>query len=137
MPIFNINISFPTNTLWYVSPFNLPCPSQTISPPTLPSGYIPALEARAIISLQMGYFQGALLDIDAAVRLSPSTAVLLVERGVVHQYMGDIVNAMRDYQRAAQQDPTCSLAHYNMGNVILQQRLFDQVTLAPKIYVLM
>ena len=75
----------------------------------------------------MGHFQGALLDIDAAVRLSPDTAVLRVERGVVHQYMGDIVNAMHDYQRAAQLDPSCSLAHYNMGNVLLQQRLFNQV----------
>jgi Tfp pilus assembly protein PilF len=46
---------------------------------------------------------------------------------VVHQFIGDLVNAMRDYQRAASIQPDYSLAHFNIGNVLFQQRHFKQV----------
>lgn len=52
---------------------------------------------------------------------------MLTNRGVIHQFMGDIVNAMRDYQRAVALEPDYSLAHFNIGNVLFQQRHFKQV----------
>lgn len=95
--------------------------------------YIPALEARAIISLQNSNTFGSLLDINRAISLKP-TAQLLTERGVIHQYMKDMYNAVRDYERAIQLDPHQPLALYNMGNALLQQRLYIQaITMYSKV----
>ena len=41
--------------------------------------------------------------------------------------MGDVVSAMNDYSEAVKVDPTYSLAHFNMGNILFQQRHFKQV----------
>lgn len=54
------------------------------------------------------------------------TAMLYTNRGVVNQFMGDIVSAMNDYQAAIRLDRTHVLAHFNVGNVLFHQRLFDQ-----------
>ncbi len=54
-------------------------------------------------------------------------ALLLVNRGVIHQFMGDVVNAMNDYQEAVIIEPSYSLAHFNIGNILFQQRHFKQV----------
>ena len=55
------------------------------------------------------------------------SAALLTNRGVIHQFMGDLVNAMRDYQKAVSVQSDYSLAHFNIGNVLFQQRHFKQV----------
>lgn len=54
------------------------------------------------------------------------TATLLTNRGVVSQFMGDVVSAMNDYEYALKLDPSHVLAHFNTGNVLFHQRLFDQ-----------
>ena len=41
--------------------------------------------------------------------------------------MGDIVNAMRDYQSAIKKDPSYSLAYYNAANLYFGHRQFQQV----------
>ena len=41
--------------------------------------------------------------------------------------MGDIVSAMNDYQEAVKVDPQYTLAHFNVGNILFQQRHFRQV----------
>ena len=87
--------------------------------------YVPALEARAIISLQNMNTFGSLLDINRAIQLEPS-AKLYTERGVIHHYMKDVYNAVKDFERAISMDPNLSMAHYNMGNVLLQQKLYRQ-----------
>jgi len=46
--------------------------------------FVPALEGRAIVNLQMGDTFAALLDINAAVSIEP-TAELLTNRGIIHQ----------------------------------------------------
>ena len=55
------------------------------------------------------------------------SALLLTNRGVIHQFMGDVVSAMTDYSEAVKVDPVYSLAHFNMGNILFQQRHFKQV----------
>ena len=40
--------------------------------------------------------------------------------------MGNIISAMNDYQHALKIDHTYALAHFNIGNVLFHQRLFDQ-----------
>ena len=45
------------------------------------------------------------------------------------QFMGDFVNAIRDYQAAVKTDPSYALAYYNAANVYFRQRQFQQVSL--------
>lgn len=44
------------------------------------------------------------------------------------QFMGDFVNAIRDYQAAIKTDPSYALAYYNAANVYFRQRQFKQVS---------
>ena len=44
------------------------------------------------------------------------------------QFMGDFVNAIRDYQAAVKTDPSYALAYYNAANVYFRQRQFQQVS---------
>lgn len=81
------------------------------------------LAARGVISLQMGYLDGAMQDLSHSIGDMPC-ADTLTNRGVVHCFLGDVPSAMSDYQRALTFDPTYSLAHFNIGNVLLSQRHF-------------
>lgn len=47
---------------------------------------------------------------------------------VSFQFMGDFVNAIRDYQAAVKTDPSYGLAYYNAANVYFRQRQFQQVS---------
>ncbi|KAK3699161.1 hypothetical protein QZH41_011884 [Actinostola sp. cb2023] len=85
----------------------------------------PALEGRAVVNLQMTNTFGALVDLNDAIKIS-KTAELLNNRGVVHQYMNDYVNAVRDYQSAIRHDPSYALSYYNAGNIYFKQRQFKQ-----------
>ena len=44
------------------------------------------------------------------------------------QFMGDFVNAIRDYQAAVKTDPSYALAYYNAANIYFRQRQFQQVS---------
>lgn len=68
---------------------------------------------------------GALLDMSQAVSIEP-TPLYYTERGTIHYYTGDSLNAVRDFEKALQLDPSFSLALYNLGNILLQQRLYSQ-----------
>ncbi|XP_065910074.1 uncharacterized protein [Dysidea avara] len=87
--------------------------------------YVPALEGRAVVSLQMGNLFGSLLDITAAIKISPS-AELYTNRGVIHQFMGKGVDAMRDYEMALKYNRKYGLAFFNIGNVLFHHRQFQQ-----------
>lgn len=54
------------------------------------------------------------------------SATLLTNRGVVNEFMDDIISAMNDYKSAIRLDPKCVLAHFNIGNALFRQRLFEQ-----------
>ncbi|XP_014672870.1 PREDICTED: uncharacterized protein LOC106813278 [Priapulus caudatus] len=92
---------------------------------SLDPGYAPALEARAVVCLQMSNKFAALQDMNTAVHLSPSPAHLS-NRGVIQQSIGDMRNAVEDFQAAVRKDPTHALAHYNLGNVYLSNRQYKQ-----------
>uniref|UniRef100_A0A8C5QLP0 Tetratricopeptide repeat domain 6 n=1 Tax=Leptobrachium leishanense TaxID=445787 RepID=A0A8C5QLP0_9ANUR len=82
-------------------------------------------EGRSIVNLQMGNTFAALQDMNAAIKLG-ITADLLTNRGVIHQFMGKLPNAMKDYQAAITADPTYSLAYFNAANLYLHNRQFSQ-----------
>ncbi|XP_056402744.1 tetratricopeptide repeat protein 6 [Hyla sarda] len=82
-------------------------------------------EGRAIVNLQMGDTFAALQDMNAALKLGV-TAHLLTNRGVIHQFMGKLPNAMRDYQSAIAANSKYSLAYFNAANLYLHNRQFSQ-----------
>ncbi|XP_018419983.1 PREDICTED: tetratricopeptide repeat protein 6 [Nanorana parkeri] len=82
-------------------------------------------EGRAIVNLQMGDTFAALQDMNAAIKLGV-TAQLLTNRGVIHQFMGKLPNAMRDYQSAITANPKYPLAYFNAANMYLHNRQFSQ-----------
>lgn len=56
-----------------------------------------------------------------------TTAEFLTNRGVIHEFMGQQQNAMKDYQAAISLNPTYSLAYFNAGNIYFHHRQFSQV----------
>ncbi|RNA23613.1 Tetratricopeptide repeat 6 [Brachionus plicatilis] len=87
--------------------------------------FIPAYEGRSVVCLQMSDTLAALKDINQAIKIRPN-AELLVNRGVIYQFMADNVNAMRDYQSALLMDPMFGLAYFNSANVLLLHKQFSQ-----------
>ncbi|XP_033111439.1 uncharacterized protein LOC117112460 isoform X2 [Anneissia japonica] len=87
--------------------------------------YKPALEGRSIICLQMMDTFAALLDLNAALKVA-ETAELYTNRGVVHLFMDDRVNAMKDFKAAIRKDPSFALAYFNSANAFFQNRQFGQ-----------
>ena len=82
-------------------------------------------EGRAIVCLQMSNTTAALKDINEAIRLK-SSAELFVNRGVIHQFMADNVNAMRDYQSAILMNPAYGLAYFNSASIYMIHKQYDQ-----------
>ncbi|XP_048217938.1 tetratricopeptide repeat protein 6 [Perognathus longimembris pacificus] len=91
-----------------------------------PRSYL-AYEGRSVVCLQMGDNFAAMQDINAALKIN-TTAEFLTNRGVIHEFMGQKHNAMKDYQAAVSLDPTYSLAYYNAGNIYLHHRQFSQAS---------
>jgi tetratricopeptide (TPR) repeat protein len=89
--------------------------------------YSLAYEGRSIVCLQMKDFNASLKDINQAIRLlSSNRQELFVNRGVIYQYLGDNINAMRDYQTAILCDPYYSLAYFNSANIYLLSKQYQQ-----------
>ncbi|KAM4663541.1 tetratricopeptide repeat protein 6 [Discoglossus pictus] len=84
-----------------------------------------AFEGRAMVSLQMGDTFAALQDMNAALKINV-TAQLLTNRGVIHQFMGKLPNAMKDFQAAITANPKYSLAYFNAANLYFHNRQFSQ-----------
>ncbi|XP_033621036.1 tetratricopeptide repeat protein 6 isoform X3 [Fukomys damarensis] len=57
-----------------------------------------------------------------------TTAEFLTNRGVIHEFMGQQQNAMKDYQAAIALDPKYSLAYFNAGNIYFHHRQFSQAS---------
>ncbi|EPQ14155.1 Tetratricopeptide repeat protein 6 [Myotis brandtii] len=90
-----------------------------------PKSYL-AYEGRAVVCLQMGNNFAAIQDINFAIKIN-TTAEFLTNRGVIHEFMGQQQNAMRDYQAAISLNPTYALAYFNAGNIYFHHRQFSQV----------
>ncbi|XP_006891646.1 PREDICTED: uncharacterized protein LOC102862704 [Elephantulus edwardii] len=84
-----------------------------------------AYEGRAVVCLQMSNNFAAINDINAAIKIN-TTAEFLTNRGVIHEFMGQKQNAMRDYQLAISLNPKYSLAYFNAGNIYFNHRQFSQ-----------
>ncbi|KAM5175941.1 tetratricopeptide repeat protein 6 [Callospermophilus lateralis] len=89
-----------------------------------PKSYL-AYEGRAVVCLQMGNNFAAMQDINAAIKIN-TTAEFITNRGVIHEFMGQKQNAIKDYQAAIALDPRYSLAYFNAGNIYFHHRQFSQ-----------
>ena len=88
--------------------------------------HVRALEARALVCLQMNHPKEAFIDLNQALRFEPSSAQLLTNRGVIQQYLGDNRSAMNDYRAAILADPQNAFANYNIGNILMFHGQFLQ-----------
>ncbi|CAF1213248.1 unnamed protein product [Adineta ricciae] len=88
--------------------------------------HVRALEARAIVCLQMNHPREAFIDLNQALHFEPSSAQLLTNRGVIQQFLGDNRSAMCDYRAAMLADPQNAFAHYNAGNILMFHGQFLQ-----------
>ncbi|XP_007936761.2 tetratricopeptide repeat protein 6 [Orycteropus afer afer] len=84
-----------------------------------------AYEGRSVICLQMSNTFAAIQDINTALKIN-TTAEFLTNRGVIHEFMGQQQNAMKDYQAAISLNPKYSLAYFNAGNIYFHHRQFSQ-----------
>ncbi|XP_014647570.1 PREDICTED: tetratricopeptide repeat protein 6 [Ceratotherium simum simum] len=91
-----------------------------------PKSYL-AYEGRAVVCLQMRDNFAAIQDINAAIKIN-TTAEFLTNRGVIHEFMGQQQNAMKDYQAAISLNPEYSLAYFNAGNIYFHHRQFSQAS---------
>ncbi|XP_063102830.1 tetratricopeptide repeat protein 6 isoform X1 [Cavia porcellus] len=91
-----------------------------------PQNYL-AYEGRAVVCLQKGINFAAMQDINAAIKIN-RTAEFLTNRGVIHEFMGQQQNAMKDYQAAIALDPKYWLAYFNAGNIYFHHRQFSQAS---------
>ncbi|XP_053451894.1 tetratricopeptide repeat protein 6 [Nycticebus coucang] len=98
----------------------------TIATEIDPKSYL-AYEGRAIICLQMGNNFAAMKDISTAMKIN-TKAEFLTNRGVIHEFMGQRQNAMRDYQAAILLNPKYPLAYFNAGNIYFHHRQFSQAS---------
>ncbi|XP_036095073.1 tetratricopeptide repeat protein 6 isoform X2 [Rousettus aegyptiacus] len=98
----------------------------TIATEVDPKSYL-AYEGRAVVCLQMSDNFAAMQDINMAIKMN-TTAEFLTNRGVIHEFMGQQQNAMKDYQAAVSLNPTYSLAYFNAGNIYLHHRQFSQAS---------
>ncbi|KAL2789997.1 tetratricopeptide repeat protein 6 isoform 1 [Daubentonia madagascariensis] len=98
----------------------------TIATEIDPKSYL-AYEGRAVVCLQMGNNFAAMQDINTAIKIN-TTAEFLTNRGVIHEFMGQRQNAMKDYQAAISLNPKYSLAYFNAGNIYLHHRQLSQAS---------
>jgi len=74
-----------------------------------------ALEGRAASSQVLANGFGAYLDMSAAITMEPQNARLLTTHGFIAQILNDVHAATHSYMKAAQNDPSYGLAHYNLA----------------------
>ena len=82
-----------------------------------------ALEARAIICLQMKDMFAATLDIDRAIK-SKKSAQILTSAGIIYFYSRYPKQAMEFFIAATKLDPTYQLAYFNAGTLLLINKLY-------------
>ncbi len=75
-----------------------------------------AYELRAMLRVKYDNdYQGALQDMNDAVRLNPKRAETYINRALIRYYTYDLRGAMADYDYAQQLDPSSIMIYYNRG----------------------
>jgi tetratricopeptide (TPR) repeat protein len=108
----------------------VPCKSSVVHAESLPSESLQPLQfiaqqsaqgffKQAFNKYQKGDYQGAIADLNQAIRIDPHEAKFYYSRGLVHRKLLDSQAAIADYTLAIQFDPNFADAYYNRGNAYL------------------
>lgn len=62
----------------------------------------------------------------------PVDAEVFVEKGEIHEYKGELQEALKYYQRAAGEDPKCALAYLRQGQVYVKKRYISKAWFLTK-----
>lgn len=76
----------------------------------------------------LGRFQEALVEFKTALAIRPKYTYADVHNniGYIYERLGDIKQAKRYYKRAISLNPRFGKAYYNLGNVLLDQKKYDE-----------
>ncbi len=78
-----------------------------------------------IVAIQKNDLATALENLDQAVALESSNPTMLVNRGLVHDELGEYEAAIADYTAAIALDKTLSEAYYNRANAYYNLKQFE------------
>lgn len=62
----------------------------------------------------------------------PADAEVFVEKGEIHEYKGELQEALKYYQRAAKEDPKCALAYLRQGQVYVKKKYISKAWFLTK-----
>jgi serine/threonine protein kinase/tetratricopeptide (TPR) repeat protein len=79
----------------------------------------------AVCAYHLGQYPGALAALDICVALAPRTAECYFDRAKVHEALGQLDAAQRDYTRALELNPRFSDAALNRGTLAFRGGRFD------------
>lgn len=83
---------------------------------SIDKNFASAYELRALLRIESDKdYQGALADMNEAVRLEPKNTGFYINRAMVKYYVEDLRGAMNDYDYVLTLDPTNVMAYYNRG----------------------
>lgn len=77
---------------------------------------------RGFVALKFGDYQTALVNLDRALKIDPEAVNVLMWRGYAQERRGNIVAALRDYERAAQLQPNDSVVRDSAQRMRQAQR---------------
>ncbi|MFH1117828.1 MAG: tetratricopeptide repeat protein [Pseudomonadota bacterium] len=87
---------------------------------------------RAQVRIAQEDMNGALNDLNAAVELSPELRGALLQRGLIHERLGNGDQAMDDFKRASEIDSRDPYAHYHLGRLSETTGLYVEALYAYK-----
>lgn len=90
--------------------------------PDLPIAY----NNRATAYSDIGQYDMALKDFDAAQKKSPSYAKTYYNRGVVYEKLGQINIALEEYHSSLKYEPKLQNANYNIANILLNTKKIEE-----------
>jgi len=96
--------------------------SQALS---LNPGMFQAYYSRGILRFKAQDLNGALRDLDEAIRIAPRGRGYLIQRGLIFESMGEMEKAKQDFQRAVQLDPRDPHTFYHLARTREQDRDYE------------
>jgi tetratricopeptide (TPR) repeat protein len=79
-------------------------------------GFADGFDGMGTVQLDLWLLRAALENYEKAVQLAPEDVSLRLNRGAVHDYLGDLKGALADYDYILDRLPQCSQALLNRGN---------------------